>query len=136
MLIKQETNHDKTTSIRMQKWAVVGATDNKDKFGFKIYRKLKDHGYEVYPVNPGVTEILGDKCYASLEELPVKVEVVDFVVNEKIGLTVLQDMVDLGIQTAWLQPGADSKAVIARAQELGITPIQACVLVALAATDH
>lgn len=126
----------KQQALECKKWAVVGATDNKDKFGFKIYRKLKDHGYEVYPVNPGVTEVLGDKCYASLAELPVKVEVVDFVVNEKIGLAVLQDMADLGIQTAWLQPGADSKAVIAKAQELGITPIQACVLVALGATDH
>lgn len=121
----------KEQALQQKKWAVVGASDNKDKFGFKIYRKLKAHGYEVYPVNPGIAEVLGDKCYANLAELPVKVEVVDFVVNEKIGLTVLQEMQELGIKTAWLQPGADSKVVIEKAQELGITALPACVLVEL-----
>lgn len=121
----------KEQALQCKKWAVVGATDNKDKFGFKIYRKLKAHGYEVYPVNPGLNEVLGDKCYAKLSDIPVKIDVVDFVVNEKIGLTVLQEMQELGITTAWLQPGADSKAVIDKAQELGVTSIQACVLVAL-----
>ena len=43
-------------------WAVIGATDKTEKFGYKIYKCLKDHGYEVYPVNPNVAEIDGDKC--------------------------------------------------------------------------
>lgn len=122
----------KEQALACKKWAVVGATDNRDKFGFKIYRKLKNHGYEVYAVNPGLSKVLGEKCYATLAELPVKVDVVDFVVNEKIGLDVLQQMQELGIATAWLQPGADSKAVLDKAEELGINAIQACVLVALA----
>lgn len=121
----------KEQALECKKWAVVGASDSKEKFGFKIYRKLKTHGYEVYPVNPGLSEVMGDKCYASLADLPTKVDVVDFVVNEKIGLTVLEQMKELGLTTAWLQPGADSQAVIDKAKELGLTPIQACVLVAL-----
>ncbi|MDU2577412.1 MAG: CoA-binding protein, partial [Veillonella sp.] len=44
-------------------WAVIGATHKTEKFGYKIYKCLKDHGYEVYPVNPNVAEIDGDKCY-------------------------------------------------------------------------
>ena len=44
-------------------WAVIGATHKTDKFGYKIYKCLKEHGYEVYPVNPNVTSIDGDTCY-------------------------------------------------------------------------
>ena len=47
-------------------WAVIGATHKTDKFGYKIYKCLKEHGYEVYPVNPNVTSIDGDTCYPSL----------------------------------------------------------------------
>ena len=52
-------------------WAVIGATHKTEKFGYKIYKCLKDHGYEVYPVNPNIAEIDGDTCYSSLSALPV-----------------------------------------------------------------
>ena len=67
-------------------WAVIGATHKTEKFGYKIYKCLKDHGYEVYPVNPNIAEINGDKCYPSLSALPVVPAVVDFVVPEAAGL--------------------------------------------------
>ena len=66
-------------------WAVIGATHKTDKFGYKIYKCLKEHGYEVYPVNPNVTSIDGDTCYPSLSALPVVPGVVDFVVPETAG---------------------------------------------------
>ena len=50
-------------------WAVIGATHKTEKFGYKIYKRLKDHGYEVYPVNPNIAEIDGDTCYSSLSAL-------------------------------------------------------------------
>ncbi len=122
----------KEQALSAKKWAVVGANENKAKFGNKIYRRLKQHGYEVYPVNPGLETVDGDKCYAKLADIPVKIEVVDFVVPEKIGLTTLDEMKELGIDTAFLQPNTDSKAVLNKAQELGISAIQGCVLVELA----
>jgi predicted CoA-binding protein len=57
--------------LKLKKWAVVGATNNQEKFGFKIFKALKQAGYDVMPVNPGIEEILGVKCYPSLEKLPV-----------------------------------------------------------------
>lgn len=119
------------TALSLKKWAVVGATSNTNKFGCKVYRKLKNCGYEVYAVNPGLEEVLGDKCYPNLAALPTTVEIVNFVVPEAAALQVLQDMKTLGIKTAWFQPGADSKAVLALAKELEIEIIQNCVLVAL-----
>ena len=78
-------------------WAVIGATHKTDKFGYKIYKCLKEHGYEVYPVNPNVTSIDGDTCYPSLSALPVVPSVVDFVVPEAAGLAAIDECKQLGI---------------------------------------
>ena len=82
-------------------WAVIGATDKTEKFGYKIYKCLKDHGYEVYPVNPNIAEIEGDTCYSSLSVLPVVPAVVDFVVPESAGLAALDECKELGIPTPY-----------------------------------
>ena len=108
-------------------WAVLGATGRKEKFGYKIYACLRDHGYTVYPVNPNVNEIDGATCYASLHDLPEVPEVVDFVVPEAVGLQALDDCKALGISVVWLQPGADKPAVVAKGKERGLEVIQYCV---------
>ena len=91
-------------------WAVIGATHKTEKFGYKIYKCLKDHGYEVYPVVPAV---------------------VDFVVPESAGLAALDECKELGISTVWLQPGADKPSVVEKAHALNLHVIQDCVLVQL-----
>lgn len=112
-------------------WAIIGATHKTDKFGYKIYKHLKNHGYEVYPVNPNIDSIDGDKCYSSLTDLPVVPNVVDFVVPEKVGLAAVDECKVLGIPTVWLQPGADKPAVVKKATEVGLNVIEDCVLVQL-----
>ncbi|MCF0155900.1 MAG: CoA-binding protein, partial [Veillonella sp.] len=94
-------------ALQKKVWAVLGATDKTHKFGYKIYAHMKAAGYEVYPVNPRVETIDGQVCYNSLTDLPVKPDVVDFVVPESAGLAALDECLELGIQTVWLQPGAD-----------------------------
>lgn len=112
-------------------WAVIGATHKTEKFGYKIYKCLKDHGYEVYPVNPNVANIDGDICYPSLSDLPVVPSVVDFVIPEVAGLAAIDECIALGINTIWLQPGADKPTVLNKASEAGLHVIQDCVLVQL-----
>lgn len=115
--------------LRMKKWAVVGATDNEDKFGYKIYKCMKDAGYEVYPVNPGVAVIDGDKCYPSVNDLPEKPEAVDLVVPEKVGEQVIRELAAEGISHVWLQPGANAESVVKLAKELGLEVIDdGCVM--------
>jgi len=53
-------------------FAVVGASRDPRKYGYQVYKDLKNAGYKVYAVNPNAQEILGDKCYQSLENLPCK----------------------------------------------------------------
>jgi len=70
-------------------FAVVGATPKREKYGYKIFKSLKEAGYKVYAVNPNHEEIEGERCYASLSELPEKPDVVDIVVPGRLTLTYL-----------------------------------------------
>lgn len=120
------------TMLQLKTWAVVGATDNKEKFGYKIFKVMLEAGLEVYPINKGVTEILGKKCYPALKDLPVKPDAVDIVVPPKVGEQILRECAELGIQNIWLQPGANAQSVIEVGKELGLTVVDdACIMVEL-----
>jgi predicted CoA-binding protein len=98
--------------MAQKKFAVVGATDNKEKYGNQVMHNLRDRGYEVYPVNPRLQDIEGEKCYASLSDLPVKVDVVDFVVPPAATEAILKECLELGLDRIWLQPGSESEDAI------------------------
>ena len=93
-------------------FAVVGATDNPEKYGYQILESLNKRDYEVYPVNPRLEKIEGIKCYANLSDLPVKVDVVDFVVPPSATEVILRECLELGLDRIWLQPGSESEAAI------------------------
>jgi predicted CoA-binding protein len=117
--------------LNMKKWAVVGATQNCEAFGYKIFKALQNHGYTVYPVSPKYDEIDGVKAYKSLKDVPEKVDVVDFVVNPKVGMSVLDEIIELGIENIFLQPGTRGPEIIKKAEENKVNVAQSCVLVEL-----
>lgn len=92
--------------------AVVGVSKDPEKYGHRVYKDLKSGGYKVYPVNPNANEILGDKCYSSLEVLPEKPDVVDVVVPPKVTEEVVKTCKKLGITKVWMQPGSESETAI------------------------
>ncbi len=117
-------------------WAVIGATPDPEKFGYKIYKKLKDHGYTVYGVNPKYESIDGDQLYPSLKELPEKPECINMVVNPKLSKAALEEIGAIGIEYVWFQPGTFDEDVIDTAEEKGMKIVfYDCVLVALGG-DH
>lgn len=110
-------------------WAVVGANQDPDKFGNRIYHKLKRFNYKVYAVNPRYPEIDGDPCYPDLASLPEKPEVIDMVVSPAIGKATLEEAARLGIRYIWLQPGTWDDAIMAQIASLGLEAVQGCVLI-------
>ena len=113
-------------------WAVVGATENQSKFGYKIFEKLRRFGYEVYPVNPVYTEVSGEKCYPSLSELPVKPECISVVVGPDKSPEVVMQAKELGIQNIWFQPGTYTPDIIDQSETAGLSTVYMhCVLVEL-----
>lgn len=103
--------------ITQKRFAVIGASNNIHKYGYKIFKNLKSRGYEVYPVNPRINTLEGTKCYANLADIPVKVDVADFVIPPRETEKVLRDCKRLGLGRIWLQPGSESDTAIAFCHE-------------------
>lgn len=113
-------------------WAVVGATENQSKFGYKIFDKLRRFGYEVYPVNPVYSEVSGEKCYPTLSALPVKPECISVVVAPDKSADVVMQAKELGIQNIWFQPGTYTPDIIDQSETAGLNTVYMhCVLVEL-----
>lgn len=113
-------------------WAVVGVTPNKEKFGYKIYKKLKDRGYEVYAINPKYDEVEGDKCYSNIGELPKLPDCISIVVPPIVTNQTLEDIAKTDIKNVWLQPGTFNDETIEIAKDKGLDIVyHDCVLVAL-----
>jgi uncharacterized protein len=115
--------------MAQKKFAVVGATDNPEKYGNQIVKNLKKRGYEVYPINPKLKQLEGMKCYASLDEIPLKADVVDFVVPPVVTEAILKDCQRLELSRIWLQPGSESQAAIAFCRENNLKVVHGvCVM--------
>lgn len=116
--------------MAQKRFAVIGATDNPEKYGNNIFKNLTRRGYEVYPVNPNLKEIEGIKCYPSLADIPVKVDVVDFVVPPPVTEATLKECKKLGLDHIWLQPGSESDAAIAFCQDNNLKVVYGtCVII-------
>jgi len=105
---------------KLRRWAVVGASEDPNKFGNKIYHDLKRAGYTVHPVNPTLETLDGDPCYKSLKDIPEKPDVVDLVVPPKVSFKVIDDCIALGLKRVWFQPGSESPEAITKAEEEGL----------------
>ncbi len=122
---------DNEVMLGKKVWAVVGATENPEKFGNRIYRRLKQRCYEVYAVNPMYDIVDGDPCYGSLSELPKVPEVIDMVVSPKRAIPVLEEAAKLGVRYIWFQPHTYDDEVLRITEQLGLEYVLDCVLVAL-----
>lgn len=116
---------DPTTTV-----AVVGATDDPAKYGSVIYRDLKNKGFEVYAVNPNRKTVDGDPAYRKLADIAEEPTIVNYVVPEDAALEVLAEAKSLGYLNAWVQPGAESPAVLRYLQVNGFNYLaNACIMV-------
>ena len=109
--------------------AVIGASNNRNKFGNKAVRAFLLEGYVVVPIHPREAEIEGLTAYRSVLDVPGPVDMATFYVPPEIGEMVIEDVARKGIPEVWLNPGAESDALIAAARRLSIRPIVACSIV-------
>ena len=105
--------------LKLKRWALLGATDDKSKYGYKIFRALEDKGYTVYGINPKYDTIDGIKIYKSIDEVPAIIDGINIIVNPKIALASLPAIKAKGIKNLWFQPGSFNEEVIAEAKEMG-----------------
>ena len=115
------------------RFAVVGASTNRAKYGNKVLRNYLQVGREVVPVNPRADEIEGVPTVSSLADLPTHDHAISIITPPKITLEVVREAAELGHRHLWMQPGAESPEAVELAEERGLEVIHGgpCLLVVL-----
>ena len=113
----------------MKTVAIIGASNDRAKFGNKAVRAFVQQDYEVFPVNPREETIEGLKAFKSITDVPVRPHMVSVYLPPPVLLKVLPDIAVKGCDELWLNPGTESDAVLAEAERLGLNVIQACSIV-------
>jgi predicted CoA-binding protein len=100
--------------------AVVGLSAKPDRPSYRVAQYLQEHGYRIVPVNPGCQEILGEKCYAGLRDIPFPVEIVDiFRVVDAIP-AIVADAIAVGAKVVWMQQGLEEPDSARKAKQAGL----------------
>lgn len=113
----------------MKTVAIIGASNDRSKFGNKAVRAFLQQGYEVFPVNPKEATIEGLPAFAGIADVPVRPDRVSVYLPPSVLLKVLPAIAAKGCDELWLNPGTESDAVLAEAERLGLNVIQACSIV-------
>jgi predicted CoA-binding protein len=111
--------------------AVIGASNDRSKFGNRAVRAYVQQGYVVVPINPHEHEIEGLKAYRSVLDVPGPIDMASFYVPPHVGEQVMDEVARKGVTDVWLNPGSESESLIARARALHLQPIVACSIVAI-----
>ncbi|WP_297069660.1 CoA-binding protein [Thermococcus sp.] len=108
---------------KYRKIALVGASPNPERASNDVMKYLIEHGYEVYPVNPRYSEVLGRKCYPSILNIPDDIEIVDLFVRPKFAMDYVEQAVKKGAKVIWFQFRTYSREAFRRAREAGVTAV-------------
>ena len=101
--------------------AVVGLSDKPDRPSYGVAEYLQSHGFRIIPVNPVVKEnILGEKTYASLKEIPEKVDIVDIFRKPEAVPEIVAEAIAIGAKTIWMQDGIVHNAAAEQARSAGL----------------
>ncbi len=104
--------------------AVVGLSSHWYRPSFFAAKYMQEHGYRIIPVNPNYTEILGEKCYASLLDIPEKIDIVDCFRHPKEMPLLAAQAIQIGAQTLWMQIGITHDAAAETARAAGLQVVQ------------
>ncbi len=111
-------------------FAVVGLSSNPRRPSFAVAEYMQRHGYRIIPVNPQESEVLGQKCYARLEDIPEKIDCVDVFRRPEFVPAITDSAIAIGARALWLQLGIVDDASLERARVAGLLAVQdRCLLI-------
>jgi predicted CoA-binding protein len=100
--------------------AVVGLSSDPHRPSYQVAQYLQEHGYRIVPVNPGCQEVLGEKCYAGLRDIPFAVEIVDIFRKVEAIPAIVDDAIALGAKVVWMQQGLEEPHAGRKAKQAGL----------------
>jgi predicted CoA-binding protein len=107
---------DVTTEANPRTIAVIGLSEDPSKPSHYVSAYMQQHGYTIYPINPSIPEVLGEKSYASLSELPVKPDIVNVFRLPKFIPAIVDEMLRLNLPNLWVQQGIVNLEAATRAE--------------------
>jgi Predicted CoA-binding protein len=109
--------------------AVVGLSGRKHRPSFGVSEYMQRSGYRIIPINPNESSILGEKAYASLEDVPEKIDIVDIFRRSEFVPEIVEQAIRAGAGAIWMQEGVIHEEAAARAQAAGLTVVMdRCIL--------
>jgi uncharacterized protein len=113
--------------------AVVGLSNNPDRTSYRVSRYMQEHGYKIIPVNPTITEALGEKAYASLKDIPEKVDIVNVFRRSEDVPPVADEAIAIKAKGLWMQEGIVNEEAAKKAESAGLKVVMdSCIMVAYA----
>src|SRR5579863_5090340 len=110
--------------------AVVGLSSNPARASYEVTEYMQRAGYRIIPVNPNEREVLGEKSYARLEDVPEKIEIVDVFRRAEDVPPVVESAIKIGAKVLWMQLGIENREAAERARAAGLIVVEdACILV-------
>jgi uncharacterized protein len=110
--------------------AVIGLSDDPAKPSHYVSAYMQQHGYTIYPINPSLPELLGEKSYAGLSDLPIKPDIVNVFRLPKFIPAIVDEMLKLGLKNLWVQQGIVNLEAAVRAEAGGIHVVMdRCIMV-------
>ena len=110
--------------------AVVGLSPEPDKPSHEVAQYLQSQGYKIVPVRPGADEILGEKVYASLKDIPFKVDIVDVFRKPEHMPQVVDEALAIKPKAVWMQLGISNEAAATKASQAGLQVVEdRCILI-------
>ena len=109
--------------------AVVGLSSRKHRPSFGVSEYMQRAGYRIIPINPNESSILGEKAYASIEDVPEKIDIVDIFRRSEFVPEIVEQAIRIGAGAVWMQEGVIHEEAAARAQAAGLTVVMdRCIL--------
>jgi predicted CoA-binding protein len=109
--------------------AVVGLSSRRHRPSYGVAEYLQSAGYRIVPVNPGETEVLGEKCYARLEEVPERVDIVNIFRRSELVPEIVESAIPIGARAVWMQEGVIHHEAAERARRAGLIAVMnTCIL--------
>ena len=119
-----------TTAENPRTIAVIGLSEDSAKPSHYVSAYMQQHGYKLYPINPSIQEVLGEKSYASLSDLPIKPDIVNVFRLPKYIPAIVDEMIQLRLPNLWVQQGIVNREAAARAEAAGIHVVMDhCIMV-------
>src|SRR5580692_11666324 len=109
--------------------AVVGLSSKRSRPSYGVAEYMKQQGYRIIPVNPNETEVLGEKSYARLEDIPEHVDIVDIFRRSELVRPVVESAIRIGASAVWMQEGVVDEVSARKAKAAGLAVvIDRCIL--------